>query len=128
MPLHSHTHRMVEERGPRWCVTGGIRSGESRALYADTAEAADRIRASFEEERYRQVQVYPPVGSVDLGALGRARRDAKEAFDKATAVLRAGVLRALEEGRSEVEVATTALVDRQTVRAWAGKQPMNRSS
>lgn len=65
--------------------------------------------------------VDPPVGSIDLAKLGRERMDAKRAFEEKTAILRAGVLRALGEGRAEAEVARTAGVDRMTVRKWAGK-------
>lgn len=118
-------HRRINGRGPRYAIFGVIRPGEARTEYADTAERAEQIREKFEdpdEWGYRQVQVYPPVGAVDLTALGEARRAAKEAFDETTAVLRAGVLRALEAGRAEAEVARAAGVDRMTVRSWAGKQ------
>jgi hypothetical protein len=121
-----YTIDFTRARGPRWAVVGTIRQGENVGEYADTAERAEAIQARYQETGYYQVQVYPPEGSVDLGELGRARADAKRAADEATAILRAGVLRALEEGREETEVARTAGVDRQTVRAWAGKQPMNR--
>lgn len=118
--------RRIEQRGPRYAVYGVIRAGEARTEYADTAEQAERIRASFEDPRdcgYRQVKVHPPEGSVDLAALGQARAKAKATFDEATAVLRAAVLRALEQpGSSEVQVAREAGVDRMTVRKWAGKQ------
>lgn len=121
-----YTNDFTEARGPRWAVTGTIRQGEHTGAYADTGEGAEAVRARYEQTGYYQVQVYPPQGSVDLSALGQARAAAKVAYDEATAILRAGVLRALEEDRDETEVARTAKVDRQTVRAWAGKQPMNR--
>ncbi|MEU3455551.1 hypothetical protein ABZ671_18415 [Micromonospora sp. NPDC006766] len=111
----------VKDRGPRWAVYGQLRPQEARTEYADTAERAEKIREDFEEKGYYQVQVHPPVGSVDLAKLGRERTDAKRVLDEKTAILRAGVLRALEEGRAEAEVARTAGVDRQTVRKWAGK-------
>ncbi|GAA0739286.1 hypothetical protein Drose_04095 [Dactylosporangium roseum] len=128
--MYAHTTdkalEMIEQRGPRFAVIGNIRRGQSMVSYADTGEQAERIRETFVESSYYQIKVHPPVGSVDLAGLGRDRSDAKAAYDEATAILRAGVLRALEEGREETEVARTAGVDRQTVRAWAGKQPMNR--
>jgi DNA-directed RNA polymerase specialized sigma24 family protein len=113
---------MVQERGPRWAVRGSIRAGQARAEYADTAEQAETIRERFEEYSYYQVQVYPPLGGIDLAKLGRTRQDAQRALADATSLLRAGVLRALEEGRSEAEVARSAGVDRMTVRSWAGKR------
>lgn len=124
MYTSQEARRQVDERGPFYAITGTIRPGEARTQYADTAEAAERIREKFEDPDqwgYRQVRVYPPVGSVDLAALGRARDDARRAFDEATATLRAGVLRALEDGRAEAEVARAAGVTRMTVRSWAGK-------
>lgn len=117
-------HQRVKERGPRWAVWGQIRQGEARVDYADTADQAEMIREWFENPDgcgYYQVRVHAPDGSVNLATLGRERADAKRKFDEATAVLRAGVLRALEEGRAEAEVARTAGVDRMTVRKWAGK-------
>lgn len=112
----------LRERGPRWAVFGQIRSREARVQYADTAERAEAIRQEFEDTwGYRQVKVHPPVGSVGLAKLGRERADAKRVLDEKTAILRAGVLRALEDGRAEAEVARTAGVDRMTVRKWAGK-------
>lgn len=118
--------RRIERRGPRYAVYGIIRTGEARTEYADTAEQAEQIRASFEDPRdcgYKQVKVHPPEGSVNLEALGQARTKAKAAVEEATAVLRAGVLRAMEApGSSEAQIAREAGVDRMTVRKWAGKQ------
>ena len=114
----------IADRGPRWAVYGIVRPGEARVQYADTAEWAERIQAEFEDPNnygYRNVRVYPPDGSIDLGELGRARAEAKRAYNEATELLRAGVLRAIEEGRNEAEIARTGLVDRMTVRKWAGK-------
>jgi DNA-directed RNA polymerase specialized sigma24 family protein len=111
----------AKARGPRWAVIGRVRSNEDVGDYEDTAELAERRAEKYRELGYYQVQVYPAVGSVDLRTLGEARRNAKEAYDEATAILRAGVLRALEENRSEAEIARTAGVDRMTVRSWAGK-------
>jgi hypothetical protein len=59
---------------------------------------------------------------MDLAKLGQERRDAQRALDEKTAILKAAVLRALEKGRAEAEVARTAGVDRMTVRKWAGKR------
>lgn len=113
----------VRDRGPRWAVYGQIRTHEARVQYADTAERAEAIRKEFEDTwGYHHVKVHPPVGSVDLAKLGRERADARRVLDEKTAILRAGVLRALEDGRAEAEVARTAGVDRMTVRKWAGKQ------
>jgi len=114
--------KLIQERGPRYAITGTIRPGEAVTEYADTPEQAARIAEQMQGWGYYQVQAHPPAGSVDLGKLRLERENAKAAFDEATAVLRAGVLRALEEGRTEVEVAATAGVDRMTVRKWAGKQ------
>jgi hypothetical protein len=113
----------IRARGPRFAVIGTVRRNEHQGIYADNAETAETLRQRYEAAGYYQVQVYPPLGSVDLGALGRARADAKATFDEATALLRAGVVRAVEEGRAETEIAATAGVDRMTVRAWAGKGP-----
>lgn len=117
---------MLEVRGPRWLVYGTIRRDEFSARYADTAQQAERIREELAATRHRSIKVHPPVGSIDLAALGRDRQEARRVAEEKTALLRAGVLQALEEGRDETEVAQTAGVDRQTVRAWAGKQPSNR--
>lgn len=113
--------KLIDERGPRWAVVGTIRPREVQFFYADTAERAEAIREDLKSSHHRQVQVHPPQGSVNLAELGGARLRAKAAFDEATSVLRAGVLRAAEEGRSEVEIAKTAGVDRMTVRKWLGK-------
>lgn len=121
--LGPHGLRFAKARGPRWAVIGTVRSNEDLGDYEDSAELAERRADQYRELGYYQVQVYPPVGSVDLHALGEARRKAKEEYEEANAILRAGVLRALEEGRAEAEVARTAGVDRQTVRSWAGKGP-----
>lgn len=117
----SGVNRMRDERGPRYVVSAQVRGGEWCAGYADTADVAEATRVRLDEEGYRTVKVMAPEGAVDLEALGRTRRLAKEALDEAAAVLRAGVLRALEEGRAEAEVARAAGVDRMTVRTWAGK-------
>lgn len=118
--------KRINERGPRYAISGTLRPQEVRVDYADTADKAELIRAEFQDEHYYQVMVYAPDGSVDLATLGGARIRAKLACDEATAVLRAGVLRAVEEGRSEVEIARTAQVDRMTVRSWIGKRHHHR--
>ncbi len=66
--------------------------------------------------------MHAPAGSVDLAELGRVRSEARRALDEKTTILRAAVLRALEDGRAEAEVAREAGVDRMTVREWAGKR------
>lgn len=121
MTSTSGARQMIDDRGPRWAVVGTIRQGDHRVEYADTGEQAERIRDHYERDRYYQIQVHAPQGGIDLAALGRARAAAKKALDEATDILRAGVLRALEDGRAEAEVARTAGVDRMTVRSWAGK-------
>lgn len=121
MYTNTEAQSRVASRGPRYAVYGQIRQGEAITDYAATGEAAERLRNRHEESGYYMIKVYPPLGSVDLAALGAARKAAKTVLDEATEVLRAGVLRALEEGQAEAEVARTAGVDRMTVRTWAGK-------
>ncbi len=121
MPSTTSISKRIGERGPRWIVTGDIRPGEALYDYANTAEVADRLSTMYEEQGYRNVRIYAPVGSVDLAALGRARTEAERVLAEHTAMLRAGVLRALEAGRSESEVALTGGINRSTVRKWAGK-------
>jgi hypothetical protein len=113
--------RIIEARGPRWAVSGTIRPREVIAEYAATATTAEAIKDRYEANGYHQIQVYPPQPGVDLAALGRVREEKQRELAEATAILRAGVLRALEDGRAEAEVARTAGVDRMTVRTWAGK-------
>lgn len=111
----------VTDRGPRWAVMGTIRPHEAITEYADTADRAETIREQFADIGYHQIQVYPPAGSVNLAELGRRRTDARRAYDEAREILRAGVIRAIEDGRSEAEVARSAGVTRDTVRTWVGK-------
>lgn len=113
--------KMIAERGPRWVVHGTIRRDEFAVHYATTAERAEQLREKLDGSHHRHVTVVPPDGSVELATLGRDRAEAQRVLTEKTAILRAGVLRALDEGRSEVEVARTAGVDRMTVRKWAGK-------
>lgn len=115
-------YQMIQERGPRYAVIGSIRQGESAVNYTDTAEGAEKYRQSYEDSGYYQIRVHPPVGSIDLAKLGRDRADANRDFGEKTAILKAAVLRALEEGRAEAEIARTAGIDRMTVRTWAGKK------
>lgn len=110
------------KRGPRYFVYGTIRPGEMEGHYCDTGEQAERLRQEWEHAGRYTVHVNPPVGSVDLKPLADARRKAIAELDEATSVLRAAVLRALEDGRAEAEVARAAGVDRMTVRAWSGKR------
>ena len=121
--MHSadEARAMVRDRGPRYAVCGSLRPHEARAFYADTAEQAEAERDRLMVEGYYNVQLHPPVGAVDLTALGAGLRAARLAVDEATSLARAGVVRALEEGRSESEVARSLGVDRMTVRKWAGK-------
>lgn len=114
--------RAVADRGARYAIIGTIRPGSFCVEYADTGDkaeaAADNLRDHW---GYYQVHIYPPVGGVDLAALGVARERAKHAFAEATEKLRAAVLRALADDRAEAEVARSARVTRKTVRQWAGK-------
>lgn len=59
--------------------------------------------------------------SADLAALGRARKSAKRAYERATERLKSAVIRAAKEDVAEAEIARTAQVDRMTVRGWLGK-------
>lgn len=121
MYTNTEARSRVANRGPRYAVYGQIRQGEAITTYADTAERAERVREQYEETGYYTIKVHPPEGSINLAGLGATRNAAKVAFDEATSILKAGVLRALEEGRAEAEIARTAGVDRMTVRTWAGK-------
>lgn len=114
--------RFVNDRGPRYAVVGSVRKGEYVGYYSDTATGADIFEENLRANGgYYQIKVTPPNGSIDLAELGRDRQAAKRAYDEATAVLRAGVLRALEAGRSEREIAQQAVVSRDTIRDWQGK-------
>jgi len=113
---------LIGSRGPRWAVRATLRRDEHAVVLVETAEQAESWRDRYIDWRYRQVTVYPPTGSVDLGQLGRAQTAARRALDEATAALRAGVLRALEEGRSEAEIARSAGISESTVRAWADER------
>lgn len=113
--------KFVNDRGPRYAVVGSVRRGEHVGYYSDTATGADTYEEHLRTGGYYQIKVTPPVGSTDLAKLGRARQAAKQAYNEATAILRAGVLRAIEEGRSEREIAQQATVSRDTIRDWQGK-------
>lgn len=112
---------LIDARGPRFAVTGGVRADENRIAYTATAEDAERIRGEWTALNYRRVTVYDPTGTADLAALRQARDAAKDDYDERQSILRAGVLRALEAGGAEAAVAREAGVDRMTVRSWAGK-------
>lgn len=115
---------LLDARATRYAITfdGGPRSA-CYVEYAETAEQADRIYVKRSEEGgWRGLRLHKPVGMTDLAPYGRARTDAKAALDEATSILRAAVIRAVNfEGRTEVEVANEAGVDRMTVRSWLGK-------
>lgn len=111
----------VASRGPQYAVIGNVRPGEARVQLTADADAAERTRDSWIGSGYYQVRVFPPLSAEDLTVLAAERDRAAEVGREATARLKAGVLRALEEGRSEAEVARTAGIDRMTLRAWAGK-------
>ena len=90
--------------------------------------ALDKVRAQHAEmaawlERYSYgSSTYTAVAErVSLESLGRDRATAVEMLAERTALLRVGVLQALEAGESESGVARQAGVDRMTVRKWAGK-------
>lgn len=122
--MHTATHarQRVEERGPRWAVTGTIRPGEAETVYAVTADAAEQVRERFEADGRYQIAVHPPEGSVDLSSLGRKLADARAVVRDVTQQVQAAAIHAVTvESRTEVEVARQAGVDRQTVRAWLGK-------
>lgn len=110
--------RFVADRESRFAVTATIRTHENVGYYADTAEIAERHRASLESTHHRNVCVTPPVGSVNLTSLGRTARQAEQAYANATNVLRAGVLRAAEDDRLDVEIAHQSGVPVRTVREW----------
>lgn len=117
--------KLIAGRGPRWAVQVGLHGGRRTVHFTDTGERAEAIYDRHVEEGgylLAYTKVYPPTGSGDLSALGRARQDAKRAFDEATEILRAAVMRAIEDGRSESEIARDAGVDRMTVRKWQGKR------
>ena len=121
MPQLAGALDLVNSRGPRYAVMGSIRRGEAAAVYAETADQAEQIKERWQEQGRYQVRVYPPEGSFDLAPLTKARQDAIAAERDATAILRAAVIREHERGRSEVELARQADVDRMTVRKWLGK-------
>lgn len=117
--------KMIAERGPRYVVQVGVRRGELLIHYADTAERAESLYDKYVNEGGYQLaytKVIPPQGSIDLAGLGRVRTEALRKAQEATDILRAGVLRATEAGRSEHEIARQAGVDRMTVRNWLGKR------
>lgn len=122
MHLNAVAWKRIAERGPRYAVYRGLRAGQGVTDYYDTApEAETAVERLRDEGGYYGIRIVPPDGAVDLVSLGQARAEARRAYDEATAVLRAGVLRALEEGFAEAGAARAAVVDRMTVRAWAGK-------
>lgn len=118
-----HARQRITDRGPRFAVYGKIRRGEARTEYADTAERAEQTRADFTRLGYTKILVHPPVDSVELAPLRQARNAAQHKLNEATAILRAAVIRAInDDHRSESEVSREAGVDRMTVRRWLGKK------
>lgn len=117
--------KIIAERGPRYAVTLGMPGHRNNVWLVDTAEQAERIyNNALDEGIYLRAttSVFPPQESVNLAPLARARRDALQAAEEATSVLRAAVLREAEKGRAEAEIARQAGVDRMTVRKWLGKK------
>ncbi|MDF2969264.1 MAG: hypothetical protein K0Q93_3042 [Nocardioidaceae bacterium] len=116
--------QFVDERGPRYLVEGTIRRDEFAVTYADTAEQAEKIRDRYENDGYRNIKVHLPDlpgMEIDLARYGRELAAARREVEEATAIVRAAVIRAAEQGRAEAEIARTAGVDRMTVRKWVGK-------
>ncbi len=113
--------KAVAERGPRYAVEGTIRRGEYILRYAATADEAEAALERLREDGYYQTRLHNPEGSTDLTKLGRDRANAERALAEATEILKAGVVRAAEEGRNESEIARQSGVTRVTVRSWLGK-------
>jgi hypothetical protein len=117
--------RQLDARGPRYAIWVELGKDEAQVIYADTATQAEKIRenrlADYSGNEQR-VQLYPPAGSVSLADAASERETVKALLAEKTAILKAVALQALEEGRSEVEVAREARVDRMTIRSWAGKR------
>jgi hypothetical protein len=114
--------RKIDDRGPRFAVFGTVHRGQHYVEYALTGDDAESIRARYENGGYTGIKVHAPIGSGDLAELGRARAEARRDFDEKTSILRAAVLRAVEENRAEAEIAREAGIDRMTVREWSGKR------
>src|SRR6266403_2258730 len=117
--------KKLDNRGPRWAIWIELDRNSAQVIYADTADHAEKIHEHHLDQRSRnqqRVQLHPPTGSVTLGEAADEREGAKSVFDEKTAILKAVVLQALDEGRAEAEVAREARVDRMTVRSWAGKR------
>jgi hypothetical protein len=121
MYRNTEANARLRDRGPRWAVSAGIRQGESRVDYCDTAEAAELRREVLIEEGHYQVRVWPPAGAVDLPPIGRTLAAARRAEREQADLARAATLRAAEEGRPEAAIARELGVDRMTVRKWLGK-------
>lgn len=117
-------NEMVADRGPRYAVTGTIRRDEYAATYALDSAAAESMFEHYQTRGYRNVKVHVPTDggvTIDLATYGRDRDDALRAAKEKTEILRAAILRAIEGGRAEAEVARSAGIDRMTVRDWNGK-------
>lgn len=70
---------------------------------------------------YDPADLVAMVDAADLSSVGRDRRAALAAAADSTERLKAAAVSAIDDGRSEAEVARQAGVDRMTVRAWLGK-------
>lgn len=114
-------------RGPRYAITGTIRSDEFYGSYAATSEQAEAEGERMCSLGYYSVQIKQPETAVDLFALAKKRAAAREAERVATSILRAGVLRRAEQMQeeggevNESALAREASVDRMTIRQWLGK-------
>lgn len=115
---------MIRERGPRYLVTADIERATYAAKYEDTADAAEATFDRYAADGHKNARVHLPDVpglDIDLRKYGRDRAEALRVAEEKTSILRAAVLRAIEAGRSEAEVARSAGIDRGTVRDWLGK-------
>lgn len=121
---HAARHQL-DARGPRWAIWIELGKDSAQVVYADTATQAEktyeRHLADWSNNPQR-VQLHPPAGLVTLNDAATDRDKAKTVLAEKTAILKAVALQALEEGRTEAEVAREARVDRMTIRSWAGKR------
>jgi hypothetical protein len=115
-------HRLITARGPRWSVHGTIRQGEYAHAYALTADEADRQYERLTEFGHYTVRIVPPEGAISLTDLRDERIRARQTLADVEQRLKAACIAEIAKGRSEVEVARDAGVDRaRTLRPWLGK-------